>query len=210
MFGFLFFPSNSSSRRVLNDLYRTKLSCCRMILLLARPLPPPPLSWRQVVSLSQALSPVELTEGKGGRGWARSQIIRPWESLVLYKSFNTLSYQPSGEVVLVTGKGKNLLPYSWGTKNSTNKLSHTYSDRKNVAGVSDTQREIYRRRILHRWETKNRLRSLWVFFNNSKWNGNIPNYQGHSWNGFKQKTFLRRSRDAFPLKKLRKRILLFK
>jgi hypothetical protein len=48
-------------------------------------------SRQQVVSLSRAscVSPVELIDRKGGRGWARSQIIRTQESLVLYKSFNT-------------------------------------------------------------------------------------------------------------------------
>jgi hypothetical protein len=52
---------------------------------------PFPLSHEQVVSLSDfqcvADSPVELTDG---RGWARSQIIRPLDSLALYKSFRTL------------------------------------------------------------------------------------------------------------------------
>ncbi len=54
--------------------------------------PSSPLSHQQVVSLSHSscASPVELTDGRGGRGWWRSQIIRPRESLVLYKSFNTL------------------------------------------------------------------------------------------------------------------------
>jgi hypothetical protein len=32
-----------------------------------------------------------------GRGWATSQIIRPQESLVLFKSFNTLWKQTSRE-----------------------------------------------------------------------------------------------------------------
>jgi hypothetical protein len=42
---------------------------------------------QQAVSLSQSssLSPVELTEEEGGRGWGRSQIIRQRESLVLCK-----------------------------------------------------------------------------------------------------------------------------
>ncbi len=35
-----------------------------------------------------------LTE-EGGRGWARSQIIRSRKSLALYKSFNTVLFQPS-------------------------------------------------------------------------------------------------------------------
>jgi hypothetical protein len=48
-------------------------------------------SRQQVVSLFRAscVSPVELIDRRGGRGWARSQIIRTQESLVLYKSFNT-------------------------------------------------------------------------------------------------------------------------
>jgi len=60
------------------------------------PLPPPscPLSRPQVVlflSQSSCVSPVEPTdEGDGGRGWAWSQSIRSWESLALYKTFNTL------------------------------------------------------------------------------------------------------------------------
>jgi hypothetical protein len=45
--------------------------------------PPPPPPVRASCLL------VELTDGKGGRGWARSQIIRPRESLALYKRFNT-------------------------------------------------------------------------------------------------------------------------
>ncbi len=54
--------------------------------------PPPPLppSRQQVVFLSQSssMSPFELTDRRGA--WRRSQIIRRRESLVLYKSFNTL------------------------------------------------------------------------------------------------------------------------
>ncbi len=52
-----------------------------------------PLSRQQVVSLSPSsyVSPVEPTHwGGGGMWWGRSQIIRRRESLVLYKSFNTL------------------------------------------------------------------------------------------------------------------------
>ncbi len=58
--------------------------------------PPPPPPLEQVVSLSQSscASPDELTDCKeGGRGWARSQIMRPRESLALYKLFNTLWVQ---------------------------------------------------------------------------------------------------------------------
>jgi hypothetical protein len=51
--------------------------------------PLPPVS---KMSLFLCISPVELTDGgrEGKRGWARSQIIRRRESLVLCKSFNTL------------------------------------------------------------------------------------------------------------------------
>jgi hypothetical protein len=57
-----------------------------------RPPSPSPLSRQLLVSLSlsSCVSPVELTDGNvWGRGWARSQIIQPRESLALYKSFNT-------------------------------------------------------------------------------------------------------------------------
>jgi hypothetical protein len=40
--------------------------------------------------LSYCVSPVKLTDGRGEMGRVRSQIIRRRESLVLYKSFNTL------------------------------------------------------------------------------------------------------------------------
>jgi len=52
----------------------------------------------QVVSLSQSscVSPVELTNWRGREWWARSQIIRPRESLTLYKSFNTLCSTATG------------------------------------------------------------------------------------------------------------------
>ncbi len=49
-----------------------------------------PLFRQQVVFLlsqSSCVSPVDLLTGEGG-GWARSRIIRPQESVVLYKSFN--------------------------------------------------------------------------------------------------------------------------
>ncbi len=60
------------------------LSRSRMIWLL-----PPSPSHQQVVSLSQSscVSLVKLSDGRGGRGWGRSQIIWQRESLVLYKSF---------------------------------------------------------------------------------------------------------------------------
>jgi hypothetical protein len=59
------------------------------------PRPPlSPLSCQQVVSLSQSscVSPAySLLTGR--RRWAKSEIIRPRESLILYKPFNTL-FQP--------------------------------------------------------------------------------------------------------------------
>jgi len=49
---------------------------------------PPPFSlfWQQVVSLFQfsCVSPFELADGRGRRGWAWSQIILLRESMVLY------------------------------------------------------------------------------------------------------------------------------
>ncbi len=75
------------TQRVLNDLLRTKLSYGRIIRFLSHP-----LSRQQVLSLSQSSceSPVELTHGRKGGGWARNQIRRPRESMALFKSFNTL------------------------------------------------------------------------------------------------------------------------
>ncbi len=57
--------------------------------------PPSPLSHQQVVPLSQSssVSPVGLTDGRGGKGMGEEpnhQIIRLRESLALRKSFNTL------------------------------------------------------------------------------------------------------------------------
>jgi hypothetical protein len=59
---------------------------------LAPPPPPSPLSGQQVVSRfkSSCVSPVELTDGRRGRGWGRSQIVRRRVSLVLHISLNTL------------------------------------------------------------------------------------------------------------------------
>jgi hypothetical protein len=72
------FPSHMFHQRVLNDSYKTMLSCDRMIWLLA-----PPLSRQQIASLTQSscVSPVLLTDGRGGgvgRAWSR--IIRPQET----------------------------------------------------------------------------------------------------------------------------------
>ncbi len=69
-----------------------------MIRLLANP-PSSPLPSKKLVSLSQSscVSPVELTEWRGGRGWAWSRILRLQESLALYKSFNSLWTGRRGE-----------------------------------------------------------------------------------------------------------------
>ncbi len=67
-------------------LYRAQSMTYSQIWLLS------PLFRQQVVSLSQSscVSPVELTDRRGGRWQRRSQIIRRQESLALYISFNTL------------------------------------------------------------------------------------------------------------------------
>ncbi len=68
---------------------------------LAPPLSPNPHSHQQVVSLSQSscVSPVEHIEGRGGIGGVRGakspNLMTARESLVLYKSFNTLCILPS-------------------------------------------------------------------------------------------------------------------
>jgi hypothetical protein len=63
------------------------------------PPPPPPLPSASRLSFSSSyVSPVEITDGRGGEGVGRSQIIRRRDRLVLdlYKSFNTLccTYNP--------------------------------------------------------------------------------------------------------------------
>jgi len=47
------------------------------------------------------VSPVELTDERGGSGWARSHFREPRESLVLYKSFSNLWLNGHAEVLLV-------------------------------------------------------------------------------------------------------------
>jgi hypothetical protein len=80
--------SHGYIQRVMNDLYRTRLSLHRMIWLLPHPLPPFP----SVSSTggTQEDWERETTCWRGRWGMGRSQIIQRWESLVLYKSFNTL------------------------------------------------------------------------------------------------------------------------
>jgi hypothetical protein len=54
-----------------------------MILLLAHPLPPSPVSKLTLFLRLPVCRPSSLLTGEGGRGWERSQIIRPRESLAL-------------------------------------------------------------------------------------------------------------------------------
>ncbi len=62
-----------------------------MIWLLPRPLPPPLPSVWSISDTQEQREEGQLADGRwGGRGWGRSQIIQPQESIVLYKSFNTL------------------------------------------------------------------------------------------------------------------------
>ncbi len=49
-----------------------------------------------------------------GRWWRRSQIIRPRESLVLYKSFNTLFYAPEAHIIYFTGSSWFLISFVMG------------------------------------------------------------------------------------------------
>ncbi len=65
-----------------------------MIWLLAHPLPPSPVSKLQRRHTGYRRKDNFLTESRdrGERGWASSRIIRPQESLVLYKSFHTVWY----------------------------------------------------------------------------------------------------------------------
>jgi hypothetical protein len=71
---------------------------------------PSTLCLQQVVSLSDSssVSPVELTDERGGDEWGRSQIKRRRESLVLNKSFITLCIG-----LLGTTKSLMTLPGLW-------------------------------------------------------------------------------------------------
>ncbi len=69
----------------------TRLSGARLVRLLAHPLPRSSPVSKLSLFLSFLWLSVELTDGRGERsGWARSQVIRPWESLALHNSFNIL------------------------------------------------------------------------------------------------------------------------
>jgi hypothetical protein len=79
-------PLHPTGTKRLDDLERTSLFRRRIIWLLPHPITPPvnKLDWRQTGRLRKRDN---LLTGEGGR---RNQIIRRSESLVLYKSFNTL------------------------------------------------------------------------------------------------------------------------
>jgi hypothetical protein len=87
------------NQRVLNDLKRARL----LAVVWCGSSPAPPL--RSVSSTGGHTGRLRkrdnlLTGGGRGRGrWARSWIIRPQESLVLYKSFNTLGQNSSRNLV---------------------------------------------------------------------------------------------------------------
>ncbi len=80
-------------QRVLNDLQRTRLSHPCIIWLLHHPLYPPLPPLTSVSSTGDTKEDWKrdiLLLGYEKREWGRSQIIQPQDSLVLYKSFNTL------------------------------------------------------------------------------------------------------------------------
>jgi hypothetical protein len=81
------------------------------------------LSHQQVVSLYQS-SCVRR------RGWERNQIIRQRESLVLFKSFNTLCFKPvapltNGVTITITyNQGSNLLVVGYNSRQATGLLRY--------------------------------------------------------------------------------------
>ncbi len=66
------------------------------------PSPTSPVSKLSLVLSLTCVSPVELTDGRGGRGWASNQIIQLRESMAFYKSFNTRWLTPSILPLLIT------------------------------------------------------------------------------------------------------------
>ncbi len=77
-------------KRVLNDIWRTKISRGRMIWLLAHPHSPSPISKLDQRHTGRLRKRKTCWRERVGRGWMRSRIIRPQESLVFYKAFSTL------------------------------------------------------------------------------------------------------------------------
>jgi hypothetical protein len=91
-------------QRILNDLQMARLSCGRVIWLLPmhptpNSTPPPPPSQLPPPAVSTRAGTRSNSEKErqhaDGRGWTRSQFIRPQESLVLYKLFNALRFPPT-------------------------------------------------------------------------------------------------------------------
>ncbi len=83
-----------SRQRVLNDLWRARLSCGRMIRL---PPFPSPVGKLETIEKRGNL----LTKEGGGDGRVWSRIIWQQESLALYKSFNTLWLQALSSISLI-------------------------------------------------------------------------------------------------------------
>jgi hypothetical protein len=87
-------------QRVLNDLWRARFSRCRKIGSSHIPSHPSPGTFMQKAGPAtyrntEKERQLADADGRGGgRGWARSRIIRPQESLVLYNSFNILWLNP--------------------------------------------------------------------------------------------------------------------
>jgi hypothetical protein len=96
-----YFPH--ADQRVLYNLIEDQAFRRRMIWFLSGfPPTPPPLP--SVSSTSESHRKTEkkrqLSDWRGGKGWARSRILRPQESLVLYKSFNTLWFVQSTHLTI--------------------------------------------------------------------------------------------------------------
>jgi hypothetical protein len=84
------------TQKVLNDLKKARLSR----------LPPSPLSRQKARPATHRKTEKErqnLLTGEGRRGWARSRIMRPQDSLRLYRPFNTLCAYPRHPTLLSPG-----------------------------------------------------------------------------------------------------------
>ncbi len=88
------FGGGRCPQRVLNDLKRARLSCGRTILLLAQHPPVRKLDRRHTGRLRNRDNLLYLHRGYGGRGWARSHIIRQQEAWP-YIKHSILSECPS-------------------------------------------------------------------------------------------------------------------
>jgi hypothetical protein len=79
-----------AGQRVLNDLWMTRLSRCRVVWLLHHPLSLPPSTVSKLERRHTGRLRKRDNLLKGERMRDRTQIIQQQESLVIYKSFNTL------------------------------------------------------------------------------------------------------------------------